>query len=149
MPTLYITGLGPAGKSCVLKQQELSPEGDVFEALRFGAAATQLPEGGESAMLLESPTSPGGSVYNIYPWRPGQRTPMHRTITIDVDVVLQGSLLMELESEEVELRVGDCVIIPGIPHAWVSGPDGAVVLYNLVAASPTGADIGRRTRPLM
>jgi hypothetical protein len=43
---------------------------------------------------------------------------MHRTDTVDYAVVLQGSITMLLDDEDVELSVGDVVIQNGTNHAW-------------------------------
>ena len=51
----------------------------------------------------------------------GARHPyMHRTDTIDYAVVLQGSITMLLDDEDVELSAGDVVIQNGTSHAWAN-----------------------------
>lgn len=149
MPTLFVTGLNSAGRSHVLERRVIDPRGGWFEALRLADPITAVPASSPEVVLLAAPTVPGGLIVNIYPWLAGQRTEMHRTITTDIDVVLQGSLTMHLEEESVELTAGDCVILPGVSHAWESGPDGAIAMYCLVAGEATGADIGRDMPPLL
>jgi mannose-6-phosphate isomerase-like protein (cupin superfamily) len=44
---------------------------------------------------------------------------MHRTRTVDYDIILSGELWMELDDRvEVCLKPGDCVIQNGTRHAW-------------------------------
>jgi quercetin dioxygenase-like cupin family protein len=140
LPILYLTGVDDQGRSRVSERRELVAGADPFEALRLGPEVTTLAEGSPKVMLLESPTPPAGAIYRIYTWSPGQRSPMHRTTTTDFDVVLEGSLDMVLETETVTLHAGDCAVLPGTAHAWVSGADGAIIMYNLVAGNPSGAD---------
>jgi quercetin dioxygenase-like cupin family protein len=147
LPILYLTGVDDQGRSRVSERRELVSGADPFEALRLAPEITTFPEGSPEVMLLESPTPPGGALYRIYTWSPGQRSPMHRTITTDFDVVLEGSLEMVLETETVTLNAGDCAVLPGIAHAWVSGADGAIVMYNLVAGNPSQADSERHRVP--
>ena len=149
MPTLYLTGVDDAGRSCVLERRAIDPADGWFEALRLSAPIAPVPASSPDVALLTPPTAPGGLAVNIFPWAAGQRTAMHRTVTTDIDVVLQGTLVMHLESESVALSAGDLAILPGVAHAWESGPDGAVAMYCLVAGEATGDDIGRETLPLM
>jgi quercetin dioxygenase-like cupin family protein len=150
MPTLYITGLTEEGLSTVVERRELLVEGGGHvEALRLADTAARLPEGSSDVVLLESPTAPGGSLFNVFTWEPGQRTPMHRTITTDFDAVLHGSVDMALETETVTLEAGDCAVLPGIAHAWISGPQGAIVLYALLSGHASGADLDRPREQLL
>jgi mannose-6-phosphate isomerase-like protein (cupin superfamily) len=48
------------------------------------------------------------------PERPG----VHRTDTVDYTFVLSGTILLELDDDEVELREGDVVVQNGVRHAW-------------------------------
>ncbi|WP_255325588.1 MULTISPECIES: cupin domain-containing protein [Sphingobium] len=61
---------------------------------------------------------------------------MHRTNTIDYDVVLNGEVWLELDDgAETLLRQGDVVVQGGTRHAWrnKSGED-AVMLFVLIGA---------------
>ena len=51
----------------------------------------------------------------------GARHPyMHRTDTVDYAVVLQGSITMLLDEEDVELSAGDVIVQNGTSHAWAN-----------------------------
>jgi len=65
-----------------------------------------------------------------------QRHPyMHRTETVDYAVVLQGSITMLLDDEDVELTTGDVVIQNGTSHAWANrGRAPCLVAFVLVDA---------------
>ena len=63
---------------------------------------------------------------------------MHRTNSIDYDVVLEGEIWLELDDgAETCLKQGDVVVQGGARHAWrnKSGHD-AVMLFVLVGALP-------------
>jgi mannose-6-phosphate isomerase-like protein (cupin superfamily) len=143
VPVVYVTGLDAEGRSCVLDRREAAIGGETFMALRLQEPVFKMPEGRGDAALLDSATPPGGAVYNIYVWRPDERTPMHRTITTDFDVVLQGTIDMVLDTETVRLGTGDCAVLPGVAHAWSAGPEGAIVMFNLVAGEASGSDVDR------
>src|SRR5690554_2853292 len=103
MPTLVITGINEDGLSYVSERRPLSADEPHFEAYRLDQAIVPIAASSPDAELMASPTAPGGAVVRIWPWRPGQRTRMHRTITTDIDVVLEGSVVLELEAETVTL----------------------------------------------
>jgi naringenin degradation protein FdeH len=45
---------------------------------------------------------------------------MHRTLTIDYAIIMQGEIDMLLDDSEVHLRAGDVLIQQGTNHAWVN-----------------------------
>lgn len=139
MPTLYVVGV-EAGKSTITETRELSIAAGGFEALRVDDAIPAIPDTG-TGVLLEAMSPVGGSVHNIWVFEPGLYSDMHRTDTIDIDVVLSGSLELEVETQTVVLEQGDMALISGANHAWRSGPEGAVVLFTLLAGSPRPADV--------
>lgn len=65
-------------------------------------------------------------------WAPGTTWPSHHTDTLDLDVVLAGSVQLILDEGVHLLTPGDCVVIPGIDHAWRAGPEGCRIGYVLV-----------------
>jgi len=68
----------------------------------------------------------------------GARHPyMHRTDTVDYAVVLQGSITMLLDDEDVELAAGDVVIQNGTSHAWANrGQAPCLMAFVLIDAHP-------------
>ena len=61
---------------------------------------------------------------------------MHRTDTVDYAVVLQGSITMLLDDEDVELTVGDVIIQNGTNHAWANrGTAPCLIAFVLIDAT--------------
>lgn len=73
---------------------------------------------------LEHPRPPDGShrsqtTCRLLEMAPGDAAPMHRTITFDYGVVIDGEVEWELDSGETKvLRKGDVCIQRGTAHAW-------------------------------
>lgn len=84
-------------------------------------------------------TIPGGTVLRLVDMQPGALSPMHRTISLDYGVVLEGEVELVLDSGEVRLlRRGDVAIQRGTNHAWrnASKTNWARMLYVLQEAQP-------------
>jgi len=63
-------------------------------------------------------------IIDLYPLRDGgQRTPMHRTKTLDYVVVIEGEIVLLLDDSEVTLRKSDVVVQRGTNHAWENRSD--------------------------
>lgn len=65
-----------------------------------------------------------------------ERPGLHRTDTVDVDVILQGRMTLEMEDgTTIELQEGDVVIVNGTLHSWRNDHDmPATVLSTVVGA---------------
>jgi quercetin dioxygenase-like cupin family protein len=62
-----------------------------------------------------------GSVFRIADIVPGQKTPMHRTNSVDYGLVLDGEIDLEVDGGEVvHLKRGDVVVQRGTNHLWVN-----------------------------
>jgi len=85
---------------------------------------------------LECP--PGVTRWNISSFGPGYRSQMHRTETIDYDIVLAGEMYLVLEAEEIRLTPGDAVFIPGLQHCWRTEA-GGMFAYTMVSPFPFGS----------
>jgi mannose-6-phosphate isomerase-like protein (cupin superfamily) len=60
---------------------------------------------------------------------------MHRTASLDFDVVLSGSVVLQLDDGEVELHAGDVVVQNGTRHRWENrGTEDAVLAVAIVGA---------------
>lgn len=75
---------------------------------------------------------PGGTRWRVVVMGPNREAAMHRTPSIDYDVLLSGSLVLVLDDSEVALTPGDLVVLPGTRHGWRAGPDGATLLVSMV-----------------
>ncbi|KAJ6094582.1 hypothetical protein N7467_002095 [Penicillium canescens] len=61
----------------------------------------------------------GGTVCRIVDMHPGALSPMHRTVSLDYGVVLEGEVELVLDSGEVRLlKRGDVAVQRGTNHAW-------------------------------
>jgi quercetin dioxygenase-like cupin family protein len=82
--------------------------------------------------------SPGGTVVRIVDMLPGKSSPMHRTITQDYGIVLEGEIELELDDGETrKIRAGDIVIQRGTVHAWHNRTDKVCrIAFILVDARP-------------
>jgi quercetin dioxygenase-like cupin family protein len=80
----------------------------------------------------------GGSVLRVVDIRPGARSPMHRTVSIDYGIVLEGEIVLELDSgEERTVPQGGIVIQRGTNHAWVNRTEDWVrIAFVLLDAEP-------------
>ncbi|RAK89809.1 cupin domain protein [Aspergillus costaricaensis CBS 115574] len=88
-----------------------------------------------------------GSVCRIVDMPPHALSPMHRTVSVDYGVVLEGEVELVLDSGETRLlKRGDVAIQRGTNHAWRNvTPDGengggswARMLYVLLPAKGLG-----------
>lgn len=94
----------------------------------------QDPSFDAQAAAAEHATISPGIVDLMEPDHPG----MHTTPSVDYDVLLEGTLHLELTMGEVELHAGDVVIQHGTRHAWRNRSDQvARLLVVFVGAAPT------------
>ncbi|OAP65746.1 hypothetical protein AYL99_01718 [Fonsecaea erecta] len=69
-------------------------------------------------------TIKGGSVCRVVDMGPGATSPMHRTVSIDYGVVLEGEVELELDSgEKRRLTRGDIFVQRGTMHMWRNPSD--------------------------
>ena len=85
-------------------------------------------------------TVPGGTVCRFVDMMPGAISPMHRTVSLDYGVVLEGEVELVLDSGEAKLmRRGDIAVQRATNHAWKNvTPNGgwARMLYVLQESNP-------------
>lgn len=84
-------------------------------------------------------TIPGGTVLRLVDMLPGALSPMHRTVSLDYGVVLEGEVELILDSGETRLmKRGDVAIQRGTNHAWKNASQSkhARMLYVLQEAAP-------------
>ncbi|GAB1194100.1 hypothetical protein APSETT444_003341 [Aspergillus pseudonomiae] len=128
-----------------LKWQQLA-NGARF-ALAYGTNEVPVNFTGEKdlnvyqSLLRDLPgvTIPGGTVLRVVDMNPGAISPMHRTVSLDYGVVLEGEVELVLDSGETRLlKRGDIAVQRGTNHAWrnTSDTNWARMLYVLQEAQP-------------
>ncbi|EMC99528.1 hypothetical protein BAUCODRAFT_340531 [Baudoinia panamericana UAMH 10762] len=80
-----------------------------------------------------------GTVLRTVDMHPGAISPMHRTVSLDYGVVLEGEVELVLDSGETRpMKRGDVAIQRGTMHAWrnMSNTEPARMLYVLQPCQP-------------
>jgi quercetin dioxygenase-like cupin family protein len=67
---------------------------------------------------LAVPPPPNGTKIRINEFPPGVVSPVHRTQSVDYGIVLEGEVVLVLDSEETTLRAGDVAVQRGTSHRW-------------------------------
>jgi quercetin dioxygenase-like cupin family protein len=137
------------GKSVVLEDVEV-PTQDLLGAkvveLWETIGAPVLPFGGDAykTPLKFKMPGPGETRLRLTVIWPdeehGAGSGMHKTKTIDYNIILSGKLWMELDDgATVQLKTGDCIVQNGTRHAWRNkGADACVMLTVCIGAVKTG-----------
>jgi len=106
------------------------------------------PPGGCSCAVME--IAPGGSEFHEFvnavlaPWADPDEPGMHRTATIDYDIVLQGTIGLELDNgAEVTLEPGHVVVQNGTRHRWHNRGAGIARLLSVTVGAHNALEGGR------
>ena len=130
----YITAHSTDGESVFLSHTQIpeyipsKPAGEDGDlALVYATAATPVVLDNEEDVadyddFLHTPpglTTAQGTVLRTIDLRPGKLTPMHRTVSIDYGVVLEGEVDLTLDSGQSRvLRRGDVSVQRGTAHSF-------------------------------
>lgn len=98
------------------------------------------PSAGGEDFDIECP--PGGSRWRLVEFGAGHDTPMHRTETVDHDLIVAGEIELELEEGRVTLRPGDTAVIPGLVHAWHTGEEACTMAVLQISLGRGNGDRG-------
>jgi quercetin dioxygenase-like cupin family protein len=155
-PRRIVTGHDSSGRSVVLsdapapKSVELGPTW--FHAAwitdRMPAPIpAEEPEPTDRPLRVPPPAD--GVVVWFTETPPGEASPMHRTETVDVGIVLEGETWLLLDDgSETLVRPGDAVVQRGTMHAWVNRSDRPVrMLFVMIDGSLT-AEVRAAAGPL-
>lgn len=148
----FITDHNAAGQAVFSSSlTEELPRTTIYNGASFGLgyATTRTPatltDGADVAAytdLLQSPPGivvPGGTVARYVDTPPGSTSPMHRTVSLDYGVVLEGEIDLILDSGETRrLRRGDLAVQRATIHAWrnPSPTEWSRMLYFLQECEP-------------
>ena len=135
-------GLNPQGLSCIVKDRTVleGDRGDLLVDLLWQTKETP-PELPVDRRTVDEPAqdadvSPTGTAWRVVGLPPAQGFDMHRTDTLDYDVVLSGEITLSLEEGAATLLPGDMVSVPGVRHSWRAGPEGCVFAVMMVGLPP-------------
>jgi quercetin dioxygenase-like cupin family protein len=82
---------------------------------------------------------PGGTVVRFLDLKPGATSPLHRSITVDCGVIIDGEVKLELDSGESKiLKKGDVIVQRATNHAWhnVSETETVRMVFFIQPAEP-------------
>ncbi|KAJ5652634.1 hypothetical protein N7507_010060 [Penicillium longicatenatum] len=129
----FVTTHDPSGKACFSTQlSEELPDTLLHNGeYSFGLAYTtesfpaQLNEDQDIAIYKKNLTNPPGltistgTVCRVVDMAPGITSAMHRTVSLDYGVVLEGEVELILDNGETRLlKRGDIAVQRGTNHAW-------------------------------
>jgi quercetin dioxygenase-like cupin family protein len=135
-----VTGLDDHGRSCIVSDVELA-----FE-VRDGERGVVAVEHLYATDELPPPLQPAGQAdkldmgvarglsWMIIRWEPGTEWPPHYTDTIDLDIVLDGTIELVLDDGPHRLESGDSVVMKGVDHVWRVGEDGCTMCVAAIVA---------------
>ena len=116
-----VTGLDDAGRSCVLIDGPVPPWGEsggrvwlTETAPADNSGRGDCPDVPFTFDLMQG----GGSAVMIHTFAPGAPEFWHATDSIDYIVMLEGEVVLQLETGEVTLRAGDVAVDRGVIHSW-------------------------------
>lgn len=87
----------------------------------------------------------GGTVLRHVDMAPGMTSPMHRTVSLDYGIVIEGEIELVLDSGETrKMLPGDICVQRGTMHAWrnLSETKWARMLYVLQQSKPLETEAG-------
>jgi quercetin dioxygenase-like cupin family protein len=155
-PRRIVTGHDESGKSVVLSDTSTPKTLDIgtaaFHEIWLTAetpAQIRATEPEPTDRPVRTPPPADGVVVRFTEMAPGAESPMHRTETVDVGVVLEGETWLLLDDgSETRVGVGDAVVQRGTNHAWANRSDRPVrMLFVLIDGSITD-ELRATTAPL-
>lgn len=132
LPTVHITSHNAAGKAVVHSSNQNEPRlhADNGVALNVAYTTSEMPVdlNDDIDMKLHQETiasgklglvNPNGTVCRFVDFAPGNKPLIHRTQSLDYGIVIEGSMIMELDDGSSTLMDrGDVAVQRGTMHAW-------------------------------
>jgi quercetin dioxygenase-like cupin family protein len=156
VPRRIVTGHDASGRSVVLS------DGPTPKSLDIGTAAfheiwitdampvpiaAEEPESTDRPVRVPPPRN--GVMVRYTEQGPGAESPMHRTETLDVGIVLEGETWLLLDDgSETRVGPGDAVVQRGTMHAWANRSDRPVRMVFVLIDGALGDDIRQAAGPL-
>jgi quercetin dioxygenase-like cupin family protein len=155
-PRRIVTGHDASGGSVVLSDGPTPKTFDVGTAAFHEiwiTDATPAPIASTEAEPTDRPVRvppPADGVMIRYTeMEPGSESPMHRTETVDVGVVLEGETWLLLDDgSETRVGVGDAVVQRGTNHAWANRSDRPARMVFVLIDGTIGGELRAAAGPL-
>ena len=139
----YIAGVDDTGRSCIIAEPKIeeldvhregpSSRTDVF-TLRESPPPVRPPA---RASYHETGLEPGHMDICVLQMPAGVEHPMHFTDTLNLHVVVAGSVEVLLDDGPHLLNTGDCLVLHPVDHGWRAGPEGCTqTIMNLGTTRP-------------
>jgi quercetin dioxygenase-like cupin family protein len=155
-PRRIVTGHDASGRSVVLSDAPTPKTLDIGTAAFHELWITAQTPAEIAATEPEPTDRPGGGgppadgvVVRVTEMAPGAESPMHRTETVDVGVVLEGETWLLLDDgSETRVGVGDAVVQRGTNHAWANRSDLPVRMLFVLIDGTIGQELRETAGPL-
>ena len=155
-PRRIVTGHDASGRSVVLSDTPTPTTLDIGSAAFHeiwitdrtpSPIAASEPE--PTDRPVRTPPPAGGVLVRFTEMGPGVESPMHRTETIDVGVVLEGETWLLLDDgSETRVGLGDAVVQRGTNHAWANRSDRPVRMVFVMIDGAITDELGAAAGPL-
>jgi quercetin dioxygenase-like cupin family protein len=156
VPRRIVTGHDADGKSVVLSDAPNPKSLDIGTAAFHEIWITDRtpapipatePEPTDRPVRVPPPAN--GVMVRFTEMAPGGESPMHRTETVDVGVVLEGETWLLLDDgSETLVGPGDAVVQRGTMHAWVNRSDRPVRMVFVLIDGAIADDVREAAGPL-
>ena len=156
VPRRIVTGHDADGRSVVLSDAPTPKTLDIgtaafhelwiTDATPAPIAATE-PE--PTDRPVRTPPPANGVMVRFTEMAPGAESPMHRTETVDVGVVLEGETWLLLDDgSETRVGRGDAVVQRGTNHAWANRSDSPAQMVFVLIDGAIGEELRAAAGPL-
>ncbi|KAJ5501633.1 hypothetical protein LT330_000851 [Penicillium expansum] len=137
---LIITGHDEKG-SAVISQDVCNEASSVGDGTHLNTlwSSSEFPASINDEKMVPDPAGANkGSFFNTYDLPPNYNGPMHRTVTLDYIVVLEGEVVLTLQDGNRAVLVkGDTTVQQGTMHSWSNESDKwARVVSVMIPAKP-------------
>jgi quercetin dioxygenase-like cupin family protein len=148
IPRRVVTGHDAQGRSTVLSDGPTPRSHDIGVAVfheLWNTAEMPAPiahtEPEPTNRPLVTPPAANGTIIRVTEIRAQQRSPMHRTESVDYGIVLEGEVWLVLDDgSKTRLGPGDVIIQRGTDHAWENRSDrSARIVFVLIDGAFTDA----------
>jgi quercetin dioxygenase-like cupin family protein len=156
VPRRIVTGHDASGRSVILSDAPSPKTTDIGTAAFHEIWVTegmpvQIPadEPEPTARPIRVPPPANGVMIRYTEMAPGAESPMHRTETLDVGIVLEGETWLLLDDgSETRVGPGDSVVQRATNHAWANRSDQPVRMVFVLVDGAVSDDVRDAAGPL-